>query len=50
MSIGNLPFDDAKLGTFSAPCKYFFKKLTTFLIYVNAGVSIFCQHPHFCYL
>ena len=48
MSIGNLPFDDAKVGTFSAPCKHFINKLTSILIYVNAGVSFFVRHPHFC--
>ena len=44
------PFDAAKLLTFSACCKFFLDKLTTFLIYVNAGVNFSNRHPHFCYL
>ena len=50
MSFGLIPFDDAKLGTFPTHCKRFIYKLTPILIYVNAGVSLLFQHPHFCYV
>ena len=50
MSFGLIPFDDAKVRSFLISYKHLINKVIPILIYVNAGVSIFCQHPHFCYL